>query len=271
MPHTAGQELQVSRTWWTAAALALALPAQAAQWQLQGGVDARWFDWREYLDGRQLLMERGPLAALTLAAEVEEQGWFLRGDTLWGGGLTRYDGHLQTGEPYEANAGEEILESRLRAGWRGARLEVSASWQQRDWRRFIEGSATVSSAEERYRWRIASAGVALALPGPRRGRLALEVGAPVESYQKVYSRFYDDFSLEPGDGVYWRLSAPFALPGDRRLELEPWYQEQYMDPSAPVPLFQNGVPQNLLAFQPESVRRELGLTLRLRLGGNAAE
>lgn len=262
--------VRFSGRWWTGAWLVLALPVQAAEWRLQAGVDARWFDWREYLDGRQLLMERGPLATASLGGELAEGGWFLRGDALWGGGPARYDGHLQTGEPYEANAGEEILESRLRAGWRGARLEVSAALLQRDWRRYIEGSATVSSAEERYRWRIAVVGAALALPARQPARLALDIGAPFDSYQKVYSGFYDDFSLEPGDGVYWRLSAPFALPGDGRLQLEPWYQEQYMDASDPVPLTRDGVPQNLQAFQPESVRRELGLTLRLLLGGSEA-
>lgn len=262
--------VRFSRTWWAGAWLVLALPAQAAEWRLQAGVDARWFDWREYLDGRQLLMERGPLATAGLGGEVAAGGWYLRGDALWGGGPARYDGHLQTGEPYEANAGEEILESQLRAGWRGARLELSAAVLQRDWRRYIEGSATVSSAEERYRWRIAVVGVALALPSRRPARLALDIGAPFESYQKVYSSFYDDFSLQPGDGVYWRLSVPVTLAGDGRLQLEPWYQEQYMDASRPALLTRGGVSQNLLAFQPESVRRELGLTLRLLLGGGEA-
>lgn len=246
-----------------------ACPAQAEEWRVQVGPDLRWFDWRESLGGNQLLMERGPLPALSLQVEVRQGAWFARADTLLGGGLARYDGHLQSGVAYEANAWEQMGDSHLRLGWRGARGELTAGLLQRDWRRYIEGSATVSSAEERYRWRIATVGGAREmLPG---WRLAVDVGIPIDSYQKVYSRNYDDFVLEPGDGVYWRVALPHRLGRDPRLTVEPWYQEQRMADSDPVEVSLNGVPQGVRAYQPASVRRELGITLRFKLGVSREE
>lgn len=251
--------------------LAFSTPAAALDWQFSAGGDVRWFDWREYRNGRQLLMETGPLVAPLARLEVRAGGWFGRVDSLWGGGLARYDGHLQSGPGYEADAWEEIIETGWRLGWRTGGGEVSVGLLQRDWGRYIEGSATVSSAEERYRWRIATVGGAAMLPGSARWRVALDVGLPVDSHQKVYSRSMDDFTLEPGDGIYWRLSLPYRPQADGPLTLEPWYQEQYMEDSNVVRLTRNGVPQNLQAYQPESVRRELGLTLRWRLGGSVTE
>lgn len=251
--------------------LAAMLPAQAVEWRAAAGGDLRWFDWREYQGGGQLLMERGPLVAPTVRLELARGPWFARVDALWGGGLARYDGHLQSGPAYEADAWEEFGDTHWRLGWQGERLELSLGLLQRDWNRYIEGSATVSSAEERYRWRIATLGGALALPQPG-WRVALDVGTPVDSYQKVYSRQFDDFTLEPGEGPWWRVGLTWRLPANPRLSVEPWYQEQYLDDSDPARLSQGGVPQPLQAYQPESVRRELGVTVRLHFGaaGGAA-
>lgn len=249
--------------------LVVACPAQAEDWRVQVGPDLRWFDWRESLGGSQLLMERGPLPGLSLQVEVRQGSWFARADTVLGGGLARYDGHLQSGAAYEADAWEQFGDTHLRLGWRGARGELNAGLLQRDWLRYIEGSATVSSAEEFYSWRIATVGGAheLALGW----RLAVDVGIPVDSYQKVYSRHYDDFVLEPGDGVYFRLALPHRLGRDPRLTVEPWYQEQHMADSDAVAVTLNGVAQGVRAYQPSSVRRELGVTLRFKLGVSREE
>lgn len=248
--------------------LVMAGVLQAEEWRVQAGPDLRWFDWRESLGGSQLLMERGPLPGLSLQVEVRQGDWFARADTVLGGGLARYDGHLQSGASYEADAWEQLGDSHLRLGWRGGSGEVSLGVLQRDWRRYIEGSASVSSAEERYRWRIATlGGVHEVWPG---WPLALDVGVPFDSYQKVYSRYYDDFVLEPGRGAYWRLALAHRLAGHPRLTVEPWYQEQRMADSDAIEVRLNGVPQGIRAYQPASVRRELGITLRFRLGEAAA-
>lgn len=240
--------------------------ARAEEWRIQVGPDLRWFDWRESLGGSQLLMERGPMAGASLQAEVRQGGWFARADTQLGGGLARYDGHLQSGAAYEADAWEQMADSRLRLGRRGGGGELSVGLLQRDWRRYIEGGAGVSSAEERYRWRIATVGgVHDVVPG---WALAVDVGVPFDSYQKVYSRYYDDFVLEPGDGVYWRLALAHRLAGHPRLTVEPWYQEQHMADSNTVEVSLGGIPQGIRAYQPASVRRELGVTLRFRLGAD---
>ncbi|HET8731272.1 MAG TPA: hypothetical protein VFM34_09210 [Moraxellaceae bacterium] len=249
-----------------AALMGLAHSAGAAEWQATAGADVRWFDWREYQGGHQLLMERGPLAAPSLGIAVWQEGWFARVDSVWGGGMTRYDGHLQSGPAYSARSWEEILDTHWRAGWQGETLSFNAGLLQRDWRRFIEGSTTVSSAEERYRWRIATVGGSLRLSGMGEPRLSLDIGMPVERHQTVYSRQFDRFYLEPGNGVWWRMAGSWALPKDARFSLEPWYQEQHLADSASVTLTRNGVAQPFQAYQPQSVRRELGVTLRFLLG-----
>lgn len=246
--------------------LVLAVPAVAAEWQAQVGGDVRWFDWREYQGGHQLLMESGPLAAPALGLAVLQGPWFARVDSVWGGGMTRYDGHLQSGPAYSARAWEEILDTHWRAGWQGEQWSFNAGLLQRDWQRFIEGSSSVSSAEERYRWRIVTVGGSRVLPLAGEPRIVLDVGVPVERHQTVYARQYDRFSLEPGNGLWWRLAGAWSLPSNARVSLEPWYQEQHLADSASVILTRGGVAQPFQAYQPQSVRRELGMTLRFRFG-----
>lgn len=249
--------------------LGLAMPALALEWVPTAGGDVRWFDWREKIGGQRLLTESGPLFSPLLGIEARHGEFFAGVEALWGGGLARYDGRLQTGPAYSADAWEEIVETEWRIGWRGARGGVHAGYLQRDWRRYIEGSATVSSAEERYRWRLVTVGSEAALGNSPDWRIAFTVGIPVDSYQKVYTSVYDDFTLEPGDGLYWRVALPYRPPqvAGGRLTIEPYYQQQDMDASDPALLRIGGVGQNLFAYQPASVRRELVLTLRLRLGG----
>lgn len=250
------------------AGLAVSGAAPAADWRASVGGDLRWFDWREYQGGQQLLMERGPMAEPELQLELQQGHWFTRLNALWGGGFGRYNGHLQSGPAYTADTGEEIIDVEARLGWRSEKGGIHLGFMQRDWRRFINGSATVSSAEERYRWRLVTLGGEAGLLHSPVWRMALNLGLPVSSYQKVYSGNADDFSLEPGDGFYWRLSFPFHAAGNA-LSLEPYYQEQYMQASDPVMLTLNGVPQNRLAYQPDSVRRELGVTLRWQFGSGS--
>lgn len=232
------------------------------------GGDARWFDWREYSEGKQLLSEAGPQALAVAQLAVASGPWQARVESQWGGGLAHYDGHLQSGEPYEAGAEESVLDTDWRLAWRNEKGEVSLGMLQRDWRRFIDGSAAVSSAEERYRWRLLVWGLAaqVAETPAWDWRVAVRVGMPFERKEKVYlGGGYDDATLEPGNGLYWRLALPLQSRSESRLALEPYYQEQRLRRSGIVPLTQNGVPTGLGLFQPASVRRELGVTLRWQL------
>jgi hypothetical protein len=130
----------------------------------------------------------------------------------------------------------------------------------------------VSSAEERYRWRLLTLGGEYQMDFLQRWQMALAVniGKPVDSYQKVYGAFYDGFSLEPGSGIYWRLALPLQERGDHAgFSVEPYYQQQGMQQSRSVVLTRNGVPQSTLAYQPASIRRELGVTVLWRFAGSA--
>lgn len=253
------------------ALLAMAGPATAWEGGFGVGVEGRWSDWREYRGGERLLAEYGPQAAGLLRAEMRLDHWFAHVETAVGGGLAVYDGQLQTGQAYQADAWEETLDTHWRLGWREGRAELNAGLLQRDWRRYIEGSTNVSSAEERYRWRYATVGGAFRLPGVTAYRIELDLGVPVDSYQKVYSRANDDFSLEPGEGRFWRVSVAFHPDPTSSLEVEPWFLQQSIRDSNRVALTRNGVPQGMVAYQPESVRNEIGVTLRWRLGGTSTD
>jgi len=253
------------------ALLVLGAPVAAWQGEVGVGVEGRWSDWREYRAGERLLAEYGPQGAGLLRAGLRLDPWFAQVETAVGGGLAVYDGQLQTGQAYAADAWEETLDTHWRLGWRDARLEVNAGLLQRDWRRYIEGSVNVSSAEERYRWRYVTVGGGFRLPWAEPYRLKLDIGIPVDSYQKVYARAYDPFSLEPGEGHYWRLALAFRPDPAGALEVEPWFLRQTIRDSNRVALTRNGVPQGAVAYQPESERNEIGVTLRWRLGRTSAD
>lgn len=232
------------------------------------GGDVRWFDWREYRDGEQLLSETGPQLFGVARLGVAYGPWQARVESQLGGGAAQYDGQLQSGEPYAADATEQVVDTDWRLAWAGEKVEVSVGVLQRDWRRFIEGSSSVSSAEERYRWRLLVWGVEGQVADTQGWTCSLSarMGTPFDSKEKVYlGGGYDDVTLEPGNGLYWRLAVPLKSRSLPRLSLEPYFQQQTLKQSDVVPLTQSGVPTGIGLFQPESVRRELGLTLLWQL------
>lgn len=256
-----------------AALCVLPAAAGAETWQWQGalGGDVRWFDWREHQNDKQLLMEFGPMGTLAGSARVRYAQVYSSLDIAAGVGAARYDGHLQDSAhtPYEADAFEHVVDAEWQVGWLlpGDIGNVHAGFMQRYWHRFINGSATVSSAEEAYDWQIALlGGEAELFPlGGWRVGAALDVGVPVNSRQKVYSDFLGDFNLEPGHGVFLRVAVPLRY---QNWEVRPYYQQQDMADSNVVTL---RATDNSLrnVYQPASIRRELGVALRWRFGGGA--
>lgn len=261
--------------------MVMPLPAAATDigWQAGIGGDVRWFDWREYQKGNQLLVESGPLGALIGDVGLNYGPAYVSAELLWGGGLAQYDGRLQAPQntPYSADAWERIADSQLRLGWRAQRWDVHAGLMQRDWHRNIDGNAAanVSSAEERYRWRLATIGGEMTVFSTAEWQVAVaaDVGRPIDSFQKVYGRVFDAFEVEPGDGRYWRIALPLRRHGETQtLTIEPYFQYQDMDPSNYVPAYMNGQRVTLNGhaislFQPESERREFGLALRWAFSG----
>lgn len=240
----------------------------APTFSLIAGGDGRWFDWRESIDSRQVLAETGPQVLGVGQVALMAGPWRASVESQWGGGMARYDGHLQTGAPYAADASETVVDTDWRIAWCSERGEVSLGMLQRDWHRLIEGSATVSSAEERYRWRLLVWGMAATVVQTPlwSGSISARVGMPVERKQKLYlGGSFDDVTLEPGNGLYWRLAFPLQSKSERRLSLEPYFQAQGMQQSGMVELTRGGIPTGLGVYQPASVRRELGLTLRWQL------
>ncbi|MFN3586253.1 MAG: hypothetical protein ACK4UT_02005 [Moraxellaceae bacterium] len=245
------------------------VPARAAPtFSVQLGADLRWFDWREHLDGRQLLSEIGPQLLGQLQLAWQQGPWQLRIDSGVGGGLAYYDGQLQNGTPYTSTAYEAVLDTEYALRWRDARGEIGIGLLQRDWLRYIEGDVGVSPAEERYRWRLWLVGGEwrVHLGQAFELRLAAQVGEPFSRSEKVYFRNGDDtLALEPGPGTYWRIGLPLLPRGGSTLRIEPYYQQQSMARSAEALITRNGLPTGFVAFQPASIRRELGVALRWQM------
>lgn len=257
------------------------IKANEFQWATSAGADVRWFDWREHIDGKQILMETGPLAAVAGQLLLQYGHVYSLVDVQWGGGLAHYNGHASRPNEivmhkYEADAWEEIVDSEWRLGWQEPSARVYMGLMQRDWRRFIEGNNIagvdgVSSAEERYRWKLLTLGgeyqMDLALPWDM--AVAASVGMPLDSYQKVYANTYDGAVLEPGKGLYWRIALPLRTRGSNaNFSIEPYYQQQSMAESNSVPQMQKGVFKNRFVYQPASIRRELGVGVRWQFAGN---
>ncbi|MDP2227845.1 MAG: hypothetical protein Q8J78_10275 [Moraxellaceae bacterium] len=252
----------------SALASASAFASNGAAVSVKIGGDARWFDWREFRDGEQLLSEMGPQVLPAVRTEVALADFFAALDVQYGGGIAYYDGQLQNGTPYTSIAWEAVLDANWILGWREVRGEVTVGMLQRDWRRFIEGDAQVSSAEERYRWRIAVIGGEWRVWQSRdwEWRVSAQFGRPFERKEKVYFATGEDtVTLEPGQGNYVRIGLPLFPLQNPTLRIEPYYQQQDLARSEIVPMTQNGVFLGYGVFQPESVRREVGLALRWNL------
>lgn len=261
------------------AALLAPVPAAAAdawQWDVGLGGDVRWFDWREYRDGEELLVESGPLALGRGDLHLQYSDFYTGLAFSWGGGKVQYDGQLHNGTPYQSDAWEQIMETELQVGWQQAWGNLHLGLMQRDWHRTIEGNAAqnVSSAEERYRWHIAMVGgEVLVYSSPAwKASLSVDAGVPIMSFQKVYGGVYDAFEVQPGDGVFWRVSLPFRRAGERAsFSITPYLQYQDMDESSYAPAYIDGVPvldngNQVYLYQPESERLEGGVSLRISLG-----
>lgn len=249
-------------------ALALPLPVSAVQWDVGVGGDALWFDWREYRAGEELLAESGPLALGRADVRMQAADFYTSLGLAVGGGAAQYDGQLQDGTPYQSDAWEKVVETELQLGVQQHWGNVHVALLQRDWDRQIDGSATVSSVHEVYRWRLLILGgeLQLARSAEWTTSFAVEAGVPVDSQQKVYSGFFGDFNLEPGDGYFWRLALPMRTGA---WEFSPFLQSQSMDVSNKVRLTgADGLIYTVV--QPESTRLEAGLRLRYALGGRAA-
>ncbi|MGH8493046.1 MAG: hypothetical protein ACRERR_08075 [Moraxellaceae bacterium] len=247
--------------------LVSASPARALEWSAGLGGDAYWFDWREYRDGEQLLVESGPMALGRADLRLQGDAFYSSLAFGWGGGKAHYDGQLQNGTPYESDAWEEVMETELQLGSQQSWGNMHAGLIQRDWDRQINGSGTVSSVHEVYRWRLLTVGTELALLTTPNGStsLAIDIGLPIDSHQKVYSGEFGNFNLEPGNGHYWRLMLKWQ---QAAWELSPFLQQQTMDVSNSLQLrARDGTLYSIT--QPESGRIEGGLRLRYVFGAGA--
>lgn len=238
------------------------------QWSAAVGGGARWFDWREYQNEQQLLVESGPL--LTGEGELR-----LAYDNVYGsvqlsvgGGQAQYDGQLLSGQPYVADAEEEVLDAEWQLGWQDSTYNAHLGLMNRYWHRYVNGSATVVPAEEEYRWLLATLGGGWHFHRSPSWQMALnvDVGVPLHSEQEVISPIFGTFNLEPGAGLYWRVAFPLSR---GNLQISPYLQYQQMDKSNSVirQSSVNGLQYSL--HQPESQRLDLGLSLLWYVGGTA--
>ena len=247
--------------------LLLPTPLMAAglKWEVGVGGDAYWFDWREYDGDEQLLVESGPMMLGRGDLRLQAGDFYSRFSLALGGGKAHYDGQLQDGTPYQSDAWEGIVETELQLGWQQSWGSLYAGLMQRDWDRQIEGSSTVSSVHEIYRWRLIVTGgeVNLVQTPSWNMALALDYGRAFDSWQKVHSDFFGDFNLEPGEGHFWRVSVPVR---HGAWEFTPFVQGQTMEVSQGVQRYPLSGGPLYTIVQPESERIEGGLRMRYIFG-----
>ena len=236
-----------------------AVPAWAETSNVQAAVGGgvRWFDWREYSGNEQLLKETGPVFSLAGDLRLERDQLLFRLQSEGGMGIVHYDGQLQgSGDPYQARAWEVTLDTEAQVGRLMPNGDMHIGLMHRYWHRFIEGSATVSSAKEEYQWLLLLVGTEAALAPT--WRLYSDVGMTVLSDQTVYSRTFGNFALEPGGGLFWRLGLRTKR-GDTQWNTYLQYQE--IKQSKAVARTNQFTNQQSFLFQPASERLELGLTV----------
>lgn len=246
--------------------------ADGVGWGVGLGVDLRWFDWRESRSGQTFLKESGPLTAVTAQMKLACGPVYASADVAVGGGRTAYEGHLLDDRktPYDTDALERLVESRGLLGVEAERWEMHAGLMQRDFDRFIQGGPHAASLEERYRMQMATigAGLKLASLGEWTLSAAVDAARSLKGSQEVHTSSYDAFSLQAGDSRFWRLSFPLRMTQRRHVTtIEPYVQEQRTDASSAVALTLDGVAQDVSARQPEVLRREWGVAVRMAYGG----
>lgn len=245
--------------------LGYSFSAYGVEWETTLGGDTRWFDWREHESGKQVLMEYGQLLGVVGDITLKDGDMIGRLGTGLSGGLTQYNGHLQNplgglGAKYKSRAFEAIMETKAQIGWKISEQEIRAGYLRRDWHRYISGSSGVSSAEELYSWQLATIGASIILPlgSIKKLPLSFDAGFPLRSDQRVYSVHYGDFDLTPGDGKYFRISTLFSY---NEWQFIPYFQYHDMTESNRV-LRTTSSGASYYLYQPASLMRELGLTVR---------
>lgn len=220
-----------------------------AQTDLSVGIDSRWFDWREYEQGNRLLVEAGPQALLTVQVKSTQAEWWWQIEGRVGGGLAQYDGALQDGTPYQSLAFEQVLEAEMRAGYQWPQANAYVSVQRRDWWRYINGSDTVASAQEKYAWNMATVGSEISIPPifKQAASVHVQIEKSLQTKQSAKSS-RGTIHLEPGASYLYHVGL-LLHNKENALTIEPYYQYQLIPKSDAV----NGF------FQPESLRQELGV------------
>ncbi len=220
-----------------------------AQPELAIGIDSRWFDWREYYNGQQLLKESGPQALLALRIKSTQQPWLWQAEARVGGGIAQYDGALQDNTPYQAPAYEQVIEVDIRGGYQWPQANVYVGAQRRDWWRYINGSDSVASAQEKYSWYMATVGSEISIPPifKQAAKVHVQIEKSLQTKQSANSP-RGTIHLEPGASYVYQLGL-LLNNKENALTIEPYYQYQLIPKSDSVDGY----------FQPKSLRQELGV------------
>ncbi|HEX5276274.1 MAG TPA: hypothetical protein VFW42_01255 [Fluviicoccus sp.] len=239
-------------------------------YELGGG--AEYYTLKEFNGiGDRLVREEGILPGVRLHWRERGEHITFRLDGSLSGGMIRYDGQTQSGTPHttdgyhllpEIGAGAEWpSQQRLRAY---GRLTFAADY------RYLNNKGLVAGATEFYQ----RLDLGLGLTGDiwRDGNRSLTLWAarvePLKSIVDVYSRTgSDDLSLTLDAGKGWEAGAAYVWTSSRQRQwlLRAACRDLRLDPSDPVPVTVNGIPNGTAVYQPEIHFHRCGLNLGVRM------
>lgn len=241
------------------------------------GVDAMYFDYREFDDNDILLnKEVGLLPGLVLSAKLDWEHWYSELNYQYNRGTVEYDGQTQTGTPIITDTEEDIIDVSLIVGryFGGAaayRSAIYAGLGYYYWERNILPTGTVSGLFETYEWSYALLGGKFSLLKSSDTGLLLDVRLRrmLDATMEVdFLGFQNLDNLELDIGEEWslRVALPYIMTIDQhaRFSIEPYLTTWFIGRSPDVEVTSGGLPLPIptVAHEPRSETTNLGVSFK---------
>mgnify|MGYP001827127147 FL=1 len=239
------------------------------------GVDAMYFDYREFDDNDILLnKEEGLLPGLVLSATLDWENWYSELNYQYNRGTVEYDGQTQSGIPIITDTDEDIIVVNLLLGryFGGAaayRSAIYAGLGYYYWERNILSTGSVSGLFETYEWSYALLGGKFSLLKSSNNGLLLDVrlrrmlNATMQVDFLGYQN-YDNLELDIGEEWSLRVALPYFMTIDQhaRFSIEPYLTTWFIGRSPDEQITSGGVPIGISAYEPRSETTNVGISFK---------
>ena len=239
------------------------------------GVDAMYFDYREFDDNDILLnKEEGLLPGLVLSATLDWQNWYTEFNYKYNSGTVEYDGQTQSGTPITTDTEEDIVDDNVIVGryFDGAapyRSAIYAGLGYYYWERNILPVGSVNGLFEIYEWSYALLGGKFSLLKSSKNGLLLDIrlrrmlNATMEVDFLGYLDL-DNLELDIGEEWSFRVGLPyiFSISQQARFRIEPYLTTWFIGRSPDEQVTSGGIPLPILAHEPRSETTNVGISFK---------